>query len=145
MILLSHVKKSNSGSTATSGGGEGAKKGFNKTVIFLGLYSAMVIGASSGRIRGALTPGEGDANISVTEYSAALIPIAVVGMFAVSKWFNPFAKQQKIIVGDGGASQRSTATTNTKGGTDPGSTVGSEREDTKKSGGKSAAVAITMK
>jgi hypothetical protein len=146
IILLSHVRKSNSGSTATSGGGEGAKKGFNKTVIFLVLYSGMVIGASAGRVRGALSPSEGDGNISVTEYSAALIPIAVVGMFAVSKWFNPFAKQQKIIVGDGGASQRSTATT--KGATDAGSskeTMGSEKEDTKKSAGKSGVVAITMK
>jgi hypothetical protein len=99
-ILLTHFRKATTGSTATSGGGEGAKKGFQNTVIFLVLYSGIIIGASAGRVKGALAPltTAGDSSVGITEFAAALIPMTVIGIFASAKWFNPFGKPQSVSV-----------------------------------------------
>jgi hypothetical protein len=126
-LLLTHIRKATASNSNSGGGGEGAKKGFRKTVIFLVIYSGIVIAASAGRVKGALqVDPTSEGKIGLTEFSAALIPIAVVGIFASTKWFNPFSKQNIVLGGDTGASQRST-----KGATDAAST-GSEREMAKK-------------
>jgi hypothetical protein len=122
-LLLSHVRKATSGATATSGGGEGAKKGFKKTVLFLLVYSGIVIGASVGRVRGALKVDKAtEGKISITEYSAALIPMCVVGIFAFAKWINPFSKQKTVFDASGASTSARSASEK----------AGSERENNSK-------------
>jgi hypothetical protein len=89
-MLFHHVQKTQS---KTSGGGEGAKKGFQKTVIFLLFYSGLVFAASAGRVRGSfVVDPSSEGKIGISEYAGAVIPVCVVGIFGLSKWFNPFSK-----------------------------------------------------
>ncbi len=92
-MLFMHMRKTKSKSSTTSSGGEGAKKGFQKTVTFLAVYSISTFAASTGRVRGSLSVDPTtEGKLSITEFTAAVISICMILVFGISKWFNPCSK-----------------------------------------------------
>ena len=117
-VLVGHMRKQKSTGTSASGGNDGVKKGFNKTVSFLGVYSTIVVAASAGRLRNSIKPDPTvEGKMSLTEFSAALIPVFVIGVFSINRWYCPGSKKQRVT---------DQSTTSTKGNTD-GASERSER------------------